>query len=121
MVERYLSGQIMRSDKMDRPDIVNRYFEADSGSNADALSDTFALDAVVTDEGSRHQGVVAIRDWWVAAKKAAQYVAEPFQTIMDGHGVLVRAKVRGQFPGSPVTLSYAFTITNGKIAMLEIR
>lgn len=106
---------------MDMPDIVNMYFDADSGSNADALSETFSIEAVVEDEGSRHQGVVAIREWWVAAKEATQYVSEPFESTVDGNKVLVRAKVGGQFPGSPVTLSYAFTIKDGKIAWLEIR
>ncbi|WP_248448589.1 nuclear transport factor 2 family protein [Sinorhizobium meliloti] len=106
---------------MDMPDIVNRYFDADSRNDADALSETFAAEAVVEDEGARHQGVVAILKWWVAAKQAAQYVAEPLESTSDGDKALVRAKVSGQFPGSPVTLSYSFTIKDGKIVRLEIQ
>lgn len=48
---------------MDLPDIVNMYFDADSCNDTDALSETFAPDAVVEDEGARHQGVVAILRW----------------------------------------------------------
>ena len=48
-------------------------------------------------------------------------VREPLDATVDGNKSFVRAKVSGQFPGSPVTLSYAFTIKNDKIARLEIR
>ncbi|MGO7591682.1 nuclear transport factor 2 family protein [Rhizobium leguminosarum] len=105
---------------MDLPDIVNMYFDADSRNDADALVKTLAADAVVEDENARHQGVVAIREWWVAAKKAAQYVAEPVESSVEGDKALVRAKVSGQFPGSPVTLTHAFTIKGDKIVRLEI-
>lgn len=106
---------------MDMPDVVNMYFDADSRNDTDALSEAFAPEAVVEDEGARHQGVVAIVKWWVAAKQAAQYVAEPLESTVDGDKALVRAKVSGQFPGSPVTLAYSFTIKDGRIARLEIR
>jgi ketosteroid isomerase-like protein len=106
---------------MDMPDIVNMYFDADNRNDTDALSEAFAAEAVVEDEGARHQGVVAILKWWVAAKQAAQYVAEPLECTVDGDKALVRAKVSGQFPGSPVTLTYSFTIKDGKVVRLEIR
>ena len=106
---------------MDMPGIVNMYFDADSRNDADALSKAFAVEAVVEDEGARHHGVSAIREWWAAAKKAAQYVAEPLECTVDGDKALLRAKVSGQFPGSPVTLAYDFAIKGGKIVSLEIR
>jgi hypothetical protein len=40
---------------------------------------------------------------------------------VNGNRSFVRAKVSGRFPGSPVTLSYTFAITNDKIAKVEIR
>jgi ketosteroid isomerase-like protein len=105
---------------MDMPGIINTYFEADRRNDADALLDTFAIEAVVEDEGARHQGVAAIRVWWVAANKAAQYVAEPLECTVDGDKALLRAKVSGQFPGSPVMLTHAFTIKDDRIVRLEI-
>ncbi|MCH4547674.1 MULTISPECIES: nuclear transport factor 2 family protein [Rhizobium] len=106
---------------MDMPGIINTYFEADRRNDANALLDTFAVEAVVEDERARHQGVAAIREWWVAAKKSAQYVAEPLECTVDGDKALIRAKVSGQFPGSPVTLAYEFAIKDGKIVRLEIQ
>ncbi|NZD49439.1 nuclear transport factor 2 family protein [Rhizobium leguminosarum] len=105
---------------MDMPGIIDTYFEADRRNDADALLDAFAVEAVVEDEGSRHQGVAAIRVWWVAANKAAQYVAEPLECTVDGDKALLRAKVSGQFPGSPVMLTHAFTIKDDRIVRLEI-
>jgi ketosteroid isomerase-like protein len=115
------TGSGNEENAMEMPGIVNMYFEADRRKDADALSDTFAAEAVVTDEGTRHQGVTAIREWWMAAKKGAQYVAEPVESTADGDKALVRARVSGQFPGSPVTLAYAFKIKDGKIVSLEIQ
>lgn len=106
---------------MNMPDIVEAFFDADSRNDADSLSQTFSSDAVVEDEGARHQGKDAIRRWWVAAKEAAQYIADPIETTGVGDTVFVRAKISGQFPGSPVKLNYSFTIEDGEITRLEIR
>jgi hypothetical protein len=106
---------------VDMPSIVNMYFDADSRNDADALLKTLAVEAVVEDEDARHQGIAAIRDWWLAAKKATQYRAEPVESTVDGDKALVRARVSGQFPGSPVFLTHAFTINDDRIVRLEIR
>lgn len=106
---------------MDMPGVVQAFFDADRRNHAEALAATFAVGAVVEDEGARHQGEVAIRDWWMEAKRKAQYIAVPIETRLDGSSAFVRAEVSGEFPGSPVTLTYAFTIENGMIARLEIR
>lgn len=99
---------------------MSKYFDADSRNDRNALSTTFAADAVVEDEEARHEGAAEIQGWWVAAKKAAQYVAEPSEAAINGDKTLVRAKVSGEFPGSPASLTYAFTTKDGKIETLEI-
>jgi hypothetical protein len=106
---------------MDMPSIVNMYFVADSRNDVDALLKTLAVEAVVEDENVRHQGIIAVREWWLAAKKATQYRAEPVESTVGGDKALVRARVSGQFPGSPVMLTHAFTIKDDRIVRLEIR
>jgi ketosteroid isomerase-like protein len=103
------------------PGIVTMYFDADRRNDAEALLNTLAADAVVEDENARHQGSVAIRQWWLSAKKATQYIAEPLESTVDGDKAFVRASVSGQFTASPVVLTHAFTIKNEKIVRLEIR
>lgn len=111
----------MGKKTMDMPDIVKAYFDADRRNDPDALAAVFSADAVVEDEGARHEGVGAIRDWWVTAKERFHHVAEPIETRGTGDEVSVRATVTGQFPNSPVTLEFSFTIKNDKVVALEIR
>lgn len=103
------------------PTIITMYFDADRRNDVDALLKTFAVDAVVQDENARHQGAAAIREWWLAVKKATEYVAEPLESNVNGNTICVRARVSGQFPGSPVMLTHVFTIQNDAIVMLEIQ
>jgi ketosteroid isomerase-like protein len=106
---------------MNLPDIVTHYFEADTRNDVDAVLQCFATDAVVEDERSSHQGLVAIRRWWIAAKQASQYIAEPIESVGDNATVDVRARISGAFAGSPIVLMHSFTVENGKIVRLEIR
>lgn len=106
---------------MGMPDIVKAYFDADRRNDPDALVQVFSADAVVEDEGARHEGVGAIRAWWVAAKEQFRHVAEPIETTGTGDKVSVRATVSGEFPNSPVTLEFSFTIQDDKIVALRIR
>jgi ketosteroid isomerase-like protein len=106
---------------MDMPEIVAHYFEADGRNDADAVLSTFADGAVVEDENARHDGKDAIRHWWMAAKQASQYVAEPLDAKGSDDTVHVRARISGTFPGSPITLTHSFTLEDGKIVRLEIR
>lgn len=80
----------------------------------------FTEDAVVHDEGGSHQGHAAIRAW--RAKAAAKYgfTAEPLAVTEAGGRTIVTCRVSGNFPGSPITLSYGFTLDGDRIASLSI-
>ncbi|HEV7367648.1 nuclear transport factor 2 family protein [Arenibaculum sp.] len=106
---------------MELPSAVNAYFEADRGDDAEALGRAFRADAAVRDEGAVHQGVEAIRAWWLAAKRKYRHVAEPIGVTGTGEKVSVRARVSGRFPGSPATLDFVFTLADGGIVGLDIR
>lgn len=102
------------------PSVVKAYFEADNGGDAEALIPLFSTTAVVEDEGARHEGMSAIRTWWLAAKRKYHHVAQPIESSGAGDKVSVRAKVTGQFPSSPATMGFFFTIDDGKIVALRI-
>jgi len=102
------------------PSVVKAYFEADRGENADALAQVFSGEAVVEDEGARHEGVDAICAWWLAAKRKYHHVAEPIESSGAGNEISVLAKVSGQFPNSPATLEFLFTVEQGEIVALRI-
>jgi hypothetical protein len=95
---------------------IRAYFDADSATPLDA----FAPDAVVADEGHRHVGHAAIDAWWRDSQAKYQAVAEPLEVNAKDDAHEVRAKVTGQFPGSPITLTFAFQMKHDRIAALRI-
>ncbi|MGV6876418.1 nuclear transport factor 2 family protein [Pseudochelatococcus sp. B33] len=106
---------------MDLPAPIRTYFEADARNDAEAFATVFAVDAVVDDEGETHRGPEAIRRWWQAAKAKYRHTAEPFDLLEAEGKSVVYARVRGDFPGSPVTLTFTFGLDGGRIMDLEIR
>ncbi len=102
------------------PQPIQTFFDADQDEGGRAPVDAFAPDAVVKDEGQVHQGHVAISSWWSAAKAEYQHAAKPLKFAQQNGVTTVRAKVTGNFPGSPAVLNFAFTLTGDRIAVLEI-
>lgn len=95
---------------------IRAYFDAEGGPPLDA----FAPDAIVADEGHRHVGHAAIDAWWRDSAARYQAVAEPLEVSTKDDAHAVRARVSGQFPGSPITLTFAFRMQDDRIAALEI-
>lgn len=105
---------------VDLPDTAKAFFDADGRDDPHAVLAAFSRDGSVTDEGIRHQGSDAIRQWWTAAEDKYHHVAVPFEVAHVGDKLRVRATVTGRFTGSPAALNYSSTIVGGKIAGLEI-
>jgi hypothetical protein len=105
---------------MNLPSSIQTYFDADKNNDGEALVDAFVPDAVVKDEGHSHAGRHGIDAWWRAAKAKYQHVIEPLDIGKKDDVTKVRAKVTGKFPGSPVTLKFAFRLKGDQIAGLEI-
>jgi SnoaL-like protein len=112
-----------RSHKMSLklPAPVAAYLAAEKAKNADMLASCFADDALVHDEGRDHRGRDAIRSWKREADAKSQYVLEPLDASLSGKAVKLRARLTGNFPGSPVELDFTFALANDKIASLDIR
>lgn len=105
---------------MDLPNCIKAYFEADRRNDAEALMATLSPEAIVGDERQRHDGLDAIRAWWIEAKRKTPHVNVPIDATTIGDVTQVRTRVSGDFPGSPVTLLFTFTVSNGAITRLEI-
>ena len=102
------------------PDSIASFFEVSSGTEASALEQCFTENAVVHDENHVHQGLGAIRAWLREAQRKYAYTVEPLDVAQQDSTVKVRAKVSGNFPGSPVELNHVFRLTGGRIEFLEI-
>src|SRR5437870_11140208 len=103
------------------PGPVAAYLAAEKAKNADMLTLCFADDALVHDEGRDYRGRDAIRAWKRAADAKYKYVFEPLDASVGEKTVELRARLTGNFPGSPVELDHTFTLANGKITSLDIR
>ena len=106
---------------VDMPGPVAEYLAAEEAKDADALSRCFTEDGTVHDEGHDYRGRDSIRQWKQAADAKYRYVLRSISVQTLGDLVTVRARLTGNFPGSPVELDHIFKLSNNKIASLEIR
>ncbi len=100
---------------------VRQYFELMEGQDKSLVITVFAADAVVQDNGSRYTGREEIRDW--LAGPASEFTTTSTWLSADQTDDTATAAIRlaGDFPGSPVTLHYRFTVNPaGRISSLAI-
>ena len=103
------------------PEPLAAYFAAKNRHDIEGMLAPFAADAIVWDEGQERSGHPAIREWMVETTRKYRVTVEVTGVAVDNDRTLVAALVSGNFPGSPATLHYAFTLEGGSIARLEIR
>jgi ketosteroid isomerase-like protein len=106
---------------LDVPRPVAAYLAAEAAKDAAAISCCFTEDGSVYDEGHDYRGRDSIRQWKQEADTKYRYVLQPIDAHNHGDKVTVRARLTGEFPGSPVELDHIFRLSNDKIASLEIR
>ena len=100
------------------PEPIAAYFAAEH--NPEALARCFTAQAVMKDEGHTYTGVDAIKAFMAEASAKYSATTVPFALEREDGFQIVKAKVTGNFPGSPIDLSYRFRLERGLIASLEI-
>jgi len=100
-------------------DPIAAYFTADT-QGPDAVAQCFTMQGVVKDKGQTHTGREAIKAWKAEYSTLYTCTTQPssVKLIDDVHAV--RARVTGNFPGSPIDLNFLFRLERGLIARLEI-
>jgi hypothetical protein len=102
------------------PPVIERYLQADAAADEDLFSSCFAVDAEVRDEGQTVRGLEAIKAWKRETKQKYQYRIEPLSVTQDGDTVVLSTRLTGNFPGSPVELTYTFVLHDDRIVSLKI-
>ena len=103
------------------PAPIEHYVQIENSGALEAVPECFAPDAIVHDEGRTYEGVAAIKNWMATTKKKYGHTVAPLELAeRDGQSVL-KARLAGSFPGSPITLDFTFVLACGKIRSLEIR
>ncbi|HWW73067.1 MAG TPA: nuclear transport factor 2 family protein [Duganella sp.] len=103
------------------PQAIADYIEAANAHAPTRVAACFHTDGTVLDEGNVRRGRDEIEAW--SADTAERYGAtiEPIGLAEADGRHMLRADVRGDFPGSPVTLAFNFLLQAGSIRSLEIK
>lgn len=96
------------------------YYAAKNQKDIDGMLACFAADAGVRDEGEDRRGRAEIREWMEETTRKYGVTVDPRKISGEADKPVVAALVTGNFPGSPVTLRYRFTLAGGAITYLEI-
>ena len=102
------------------PQAIAAYVDAENSGDVDSLSGCFAADASVRDEGRIYRGLPAIREWKAETQRKYNHTVTPLEVARREGATIMKARLDGDFPGSPVTLQFRFVLAGGKIASLEI-
>jgi len=92
------------------PVTLTRYIVAQNDLDAERMAACFAPDATVHDEGHTYVGRDAIREWKLATIAKYAISIEPLEAAGDARRLAVKARVTGNFPGSPADLTYGFVL-----------
>ena len=101
----------------DMPEPVAAYLAAAGAKDTDGLSRCFTGDESTT----RGRVIAVVTRSKQAAYAKYRYVLQTISVQVHGDDVTVRARLTGEFPGSPVELDHVCKLSHNKIALLEIR
>jgi hypothetical protein len=102
------------------PVCIERYIQIANSGTPEAVPECFAPDAVVRDEGQTYEGVAAIKNWMAATKKKYGHTITPLELAEHGGQSVLKARLAGSFPGSPITVNFKFMVAGDKIRSLAI-
>ncbi len=103
------------------PQAIAGYVEAANAQAPERLASFFKLDATVQDEGEVRRGRGEIAAWARDTARRDGSTIEPAGLEEADGRHRLQALVRGNFPGSPITLHFHFQLQSGSIQSLEIK
>jgi ketosteroid isomerase-like protein len=102
------------------PKPIANYIEANARLDVDAMLKPFAVDAVLVDVGRRLEGHAELRTLFEEEVVAVKAIFTPDGGRQENGQVVVEGPAHGDFKGSPIRFTYAFTLENDLIKTLEI-
>lgn len=103
---------------MNLPTVLTDLIAAQNSADSTAYANCFAETAIVFDEGKKHTGKAAIKNW--IAKANETYKAKMKPLHYSPAKQTLEAEISGTFPGSPLVLTYQFEIQGEQIQSLKI-
>ena len=105
---------------MNLPKVVADLEKAQNDFDSVAYANCFSKTAVVFDEGKTHNGRKEIEHWIAEANERYKATMKPVGFEERGTQSILKAEVSGDFPGSPIVLSYHLEIADELIQSLKI-
>ena len=102
------------------PKPIADYVEANARLDVDGMLKPFAPDALVVDNGARHEGHAELRTLLEEAVVGVKAVFTPDAVRHENGQVVVEGPAHGDFRGSPLRVTYRFSLENDVIKALEI-
>ncbi|HYG88026.1 MAG TPA: nuclear transport factor 2 family protein [Azospirillum sp.] len=104
----------------DLPPAIAAYVEANARFDAEGMLAAFAPDAVVLDNGGRHEGREELRAWIQTATLDNRAVFSPDAWREENSRIVVDGLAAGDFNGSPIRFTFRFQLKDEAIVALEI-
>lgn len=105
---------------MNLPEVIKDLVNAHNNFDSTAFSNCFSDSATVFDEGKNYTGKNEIKAWIEKASKEYNAVMKPIDFEENAGKVDLKAEVSGNFPGSPIVLTYHLEFEGNHIQSLEI-
>ena len=102
------------------PKPIADYVEANAQLDVDGMLKPFAADAVLSDNGKRHEGYAGMWALFEEAVIPVKAIFTPDAVRHENGQVVVEGPAHGDFPGSPLRFTYGVTLENDAIKTLEI-
>jgi len=102
------------------PKPIADYVEANAGLDVEGMLKPFAADAVIVDNGKRHEGHARLRTLFEDEVIAVKAIFTPDAARHENGQVVVEGPAHGDFKGSPICFTYRFTLEHDVIKALEI-
>jgi len=106
---------------LELPGPIDTYVRAENAGDVEAIAECFAPYATVRDEGHLYEGVPAIKNWKARTKRKYNHTVTPLEISTTDGSTTLKARLAGNFVGSPVIASFHFALVNDRIASLRIR
>jgi hypothetical protein len=103
---------------MNLPNVLTDLIAAQNSGDSTAYANCFAETAIVFDEGKKHTGKAAIKNWIAKANETYKTKMKPVNYSATKQ--TLEAEISGTFPGSPLVLTYQVEMKEGKIQSLKI-
>jgi len=102
------------------PPPIALYVQLENAGDTETLSECFAPNAIVRDEGQTYEGLAAIKAWKAETTKKYHQTVTPLDVAHQQGKTVLTATRTGDFPGSPITVHFDCVLEAGNILSLEI-